>query len=413
MKKICLITPGHISSNPRLVKEAKALSANGFRIHIVFTQYLQNLISYDEEILTSNADWEYSVIDWTGKSLSSKILRNSSGLRQRFYNALFALFPNNPHILALISNRHNRLQCRQAVAAAADLYIAHNLGALPVAVYAAKKNGVKSGFDAEDLHRYELHDRPDHPDAKRKRLIEDRYIPQTDYTTAGSPMIAEHYQQLFHRSFTPILNVFERTSFEHPSAFEPGEPLRLFWFSQTIGPNRGIETAVNAISLITDVTIELHLLGTSDPVFSDKIRELAAGFAAGGHSLHFHAIRSQEQLIELTRQFPIGLASESGFSINNDSALSNKLFTYIQCGLAVLASDTSAQAGFLRAYPEAGVLYKKENPDSLAQAIRVYASDREKLLRSQRHNHMLGQQTMNWETESRNFLNVINKLFSL
>ena len=36
-KRICLITPGHIASNPRLVKEARALQQSGMEVHIIFS----------------------------------------------------------------------------------------------------------------------------------------------------------------------------------------------------------------------------------------------------------------------------------------------------------------------------------------------------------------------------------------
>ena len=40
-----------------------------------------------------------------------------------------------------------------AAAVAADLYIAHNLAALPAARHAARRHRGRLGFDAEDYHR--------------------------------------------------------------------------------------------------------------------------------------------------------------------------------------------------------------------------------------------------------------------
>src|SRR5690625_6334356 len=47
---------------------------------------------------------------------------------------------------------------RHARSVEADLYIAHNLAALPAAYHAAQHHGAKLGFDAEDFHRGEFPD---------------------------------------------------------------------------------------------------------------------------------------------------------------------------------------------------------------------------------------------------------------
>src|SRR5881628_2097010 len=37
-RTICIVTPSHISANPRVVKEADALHGAGFEVHVVFAQ---------------------------------------------------------------------------------------------------------------------------------------------------------------------------------------------------------------------------------------------------------------------------------------------------------------------------------------------------------------------------------------
>lgn len=36
--RVCIVTPGYISSTPRVVKEAEALSQAGYRVRVVFSQ---------------------------------------------------------------------------------------------------------------------------------------------------------------------------------------------------------------------------------------------------------------------------------------------------------------------------------------------------------------------------------------
>ena len=46
-QRICLITPGHLSSNPRIVKEADALSAAGHSVTVISSRFSQNADAAD------------------------------------------------------------------------------------------------------------------------------------------------------------------------------------------------------------------------------------------------------------------------------------------------------------------------------------------------------------------------------
>ena len=81
-KKICLITPGHIATDPRLVKEAIALSKNGYEVHIIFSQYMQYLLAEDFKIL-NNYPWTYDCINWSNQTLFSRVNKYISGIIQK------------------------------------------------------------------------------------------------------------------------------------------------------------------------------------------------------------------------------------------------------------------------------------------------------------------------------------------
>jgi len=394
-KTVCLITTGHIASDPRLVKEAISLSRSGFKVHIIFTQYVSYLINHDQHILTAHPEWTYQSLNWTGNSFQSKINRLAS--------KLISLFSFNK---SLALNRNLLWQQKKAADYKADLYIAHNLGALPVAVYAAKKNNVKCGFDAEDFHRYEVSDDVLDPDVKLKIAVEDKYIPQVDYITASSPQIADKYASLFNRRGASVLNVFPKTNSYNTIINENG-PLKLFWFSQTIGPGRGIETVIESIR-ISELKVELHLLGDIASGYGRHIDDLTADM---GCIVHFHQPVYADELFEIAAQFDIGLATEPYQPLNRNICLTNKLFTYIQCGLAVIASNTIAQTAFLSQYSEVGKLYS--NVHELAHILTEYHTNRKLLYTTKQNCFNLGQATLNWENESEKFIQNIYKVLDL
>ena len=49
---ICIVTPGYISSTPRVMKEADALAEAGFRVRVVFSQGdLADIRRHDQLVL--------------------------------------------------------------------------------------------------------------------------------------------------------------------------------------------------------------------------------------------------------------------------------------------------------------------------------------------------------------------------
>jgi glycosyltransferase involved in cell wall biosynthesis len=288
----------------------------------------------------------------------------------------------------------------------ADLYIAHNLGALPAAVKAAKANKKPCGFDAEDFHRFEVSDDKSNPDVILKIHIEDRYIPQLDYLTASSPLIAKAYEQLYpDKKPVAILNVFPENSNIKPPNLNAADPIRLFWFSQTIGLNRGIEDVLSVLSGLKDQAFELHLLGHLPAEAKDI-------FSNDSLSIYFHEPVAPDDIIPFASQFDIGLATEDKTPLNRDICLTNKIFTYIQAGLAVIASDTSAQQQLFNEYPGIGKTYQKGNIKTLTDILLNYHQNRQQLFETQKAALLLAREKLNWETEKEKFLSVIKEVLN-
>ena len=64
----------------------------------------------------------------------------------------------------------------------------------------------------------------------------------------------------------------------------------------------------------------------------------------------------EEELMIFIRKHDIGLALEKSDTLNRDLCRTNKLYTYPLCGLWTIASNTSAQAEFLKEHSDAGCL---------------------------------------------------------
>jgi hypothetical protein len=144
----------------------------------------------------------------------------------------------------------------------ADLYIGHNLGALPAIFSASKYYNAKSIFDFEDYHRGELKDFS--IQTNKIKLIESKYIPFVSAITAASPAIAQAYSIEFpNKSISTINNCFPYSYALDRLRDFPTKPLKLFWFSQYIGKNRGLENVIKTMSAFSKHEVTLTLLGAA------------------------------------------------------------------------------------------------------------------------------------------------------
>jgi glycosyltransferase involved in cell wall biosynthesis len=399
--KVCLITPGHLSTNPRLIKEADALIGAGFEVHVIFTQYMKYLLNDDALLLSKYPNLTYNKLNWVGKNNKYRI---SCGIVQKFCKGLAKLFRNNISLHKFILNRHYLWQYKKAIIAKADFYIAHNSGAIAIAADAAKKNNVRFGFDAEDFHRGEG---ISNTELTSLIHIENHYIPLASHLTAASDLIGDEYEKIYHKKFIAILNVFPKQEPNDKKKLK-NAALQLFWFSQTVGSERGIENTINALN-ISKNEFEFHLLGDVTLSYKKYLYNLAS---TKKKCLFFHKPVAPDEVFEIANKFDIGLATENITPYNRNICLTNKIFTYIQSGLAVIATSTLAQTSLIKKYPDIGTIFDQNDVHQLANLLDKYYDNRELLAKHKKAAFDLGQNELNWEIESKKFLQIIEKILN-
>lgn len=406
--KIVLITSGQPCLNPRIVKEADALVEAGYEVTLIYQYWNDWATALDIPLLASK---KWGVIRVGGSPKKHRFLYLATRFFNKTANVISRKFGFEYNIGELAIGRTTLLLSEEARQIKASLYIAHNLAALPAAVYAAKKNGSKCGFDAEDLHRFEMSNSEVSRDFKLKKFIEEKYYPRTDYRTTSSIQIANQYKELFPKlTFAVILNVFARNLTTNQRILNNSGAIKLIWFSQNIGLSRGLQDVLAALKILEKHEIEFHVLGYLSKEINIELEQLIKTLNfSQPPKIFFYPPIAPDALYNFASQFDIGLATEPAFSKNNDSALSNKIFTYIQSGLSLIVSDTTAQKQLLEEYPDMGMIYKKSNPDSLAKVLQTYIDDRALLLKHQQRASQYAEKILNWEVEKQKFLSIVKK----
>ena len=410
MAKICLLTPTQPSVNPRIVKEADALAEAGHQVHVL----CGHTIAWADEsdiLLLQKRNWTYSYVGGVPGSAGHWWTRARHGAVRRFpltwkvsrKVACCALARITPELRAA------------AFRVGADLYIAHYAGALAAAGEVARRRGVLLAFDAEDFesgyYEYKSGPRTIH------QLIEDierEYLPDCCYVTAASAGIGAAYSAKYGiANPMTVLNVFPRS--ERPLAFRETDaktPLKLYWFSQTIGGDRGLEDVIGAMAMLRDCKIELHLRGRCASGYQEQFLQFAKEKGVDPATIEFSPPGVSEDMIRFSAEYDVGLALEKAVSPNRDLCVTNKIFSYLLAGNAVAATSTTGQKTIMEKLGSAGFLYEPGNSEALARGLRVWHDDRSKLERARRTAWSLGTNAFNWDLEKKKLVQVVDSVLN-
>lgn len=387
--RVCLVAPGHLSSTPRLVKEADALHAAGFSVRVVVADHFAAVRPLDESIL-ARSPWRCDRV--TLGPLPARLAR-------RFCSELARRVTRPSPSLALWAHQPFAFRLAAAVVREpADLYLGHCLAGLAAAGLAAGRRGARLGFDAEDFHRYENSDTPP-PDIA---VLENYWIPRCHHFTAASPLIAEAYAAACGVPVPPVvLNVFPLA--EAPAA-PPPVPARpsLYWFSQTVGPGRGLESLVATLGRLRTVC-DLHVRGLPASEFPATLTALAraAGFRG---TLNFLPLADPATMVPLAAGHTLGLSLEQRTPLNRDLCLTNKIFTYLLAGTPVLLTPTNAQQRLAPDLGEAAFILDFSDPATAAAQLDGWLNTPSRLAAASTRAAALGAVRYNWEFEAQTFL---------
>lgn len=392
--KICIVTPGAIGSNPRVVKEADALHAAGHKVTVIATRTL-NAVEPRDVALMDRVKWDLNRLDLRSRSQWRKRRLRQLAAR-RIYEAtrwpLLAAPGFSPFTNALVG---------EVMRTVADLYIAHYPAALPVAAAAVRRHGGVYAYDAEDLH---FGDWPDLPiynlDRRLVRDIEGRYLPGCVHVTAASPEIADGYVETYGITRpTVILNVFPLS--QGPNAAttkgtaQPGPSV--YWFSQTIGPDRGIECAVRAIAVARTMP-HLYLRGTLAKGYAKQLDHLTTEQGVADR-VHLLAPAAPEDMVRLAATYDVGLVGETGYTASRRVCLTNKLFSFLVAGTPPVISETPAQRAFAENVGLSDQLYPINDAMALARLLDRLLGSPELLAAARARSFQLARETYNWERE--------------
>lgn len=392
--RVTVVTAGHPSTCPRMVKAADAAVEAGYDVRFVSVDYIDWAAPLDADVVRRR-QWR-----WTPVSLSRAqhpILSKSVSARQRMARAMSAVLEVDRTPAACVSRAYARTHPELLAAILSepfDFVLGGTVGALGAVAEAARHAQQPFALDFEDFHPAESEDADaELTHALATRVVDDS-IKGVSFTTAASAPMAAAYEQRFAIRPLVIHNVVARPT-SLPRREEPGGALRLYWFSQVVGPKRGLEDIVRGVAA-AGITAELHLRGVARPDYIAHLRDLARRERADLHII-VHSPAVPDELVELSTSFDVGLSPEQEGVLNRAVCLPNKPLTYLAAGLAVIATDTPGQRTMSDAAGDAIWWYRPGAIDQLATGLRRWHIDRVALARARRAAFEAALRRYHWE----------------
>lgn len=400
--RVCLVSPAHVWVNPRLVKEADALSAAGYDVVVGYRADARWGCERDDALLAGKP-WAWTRFDCTRESGRPWL---TAALRQKAALHAVRRGLTSDRLDAEAYCRAYPRMVRWAAAQEADLYIAHTQPALPIAAEAARRTGAAYAFDCEDLLAEEVSDGGLAP--WRRALIERieaRWLPSAAYASATSRPMKEYLERRYALANVPYWHnsfpLHETAAIAPPDRRPRDETRRLAWMSATIGPHRGLEDIFAALALDAGAW-ELRLFGNlpeEQRWWMDGLRRALPERAR----VVIQPLPRPADVMPALAACDVGLATDPNDCLNRSLTVCNKVCLYLQAGLAVLASNTPGQASVVDGPRRVGLLYEPGDAEGAAAALRRLR-DEETLRAMQREAWDAGQRTYNWDVEGRVFL---------
>ncbi len=394
---VCIVSPGNLASNPRVLKEADALHEAGYAVTAVVCSYTEALRGFDDEIAAA-ARWKVVRVP---RSAGERPIGLLAGGVARLAGA------HMPVALAVRAyGGPAAALTRAASGVPADLYIGHYIAGLAAAGRVARRRGAMLGFDAEDLHAGE----GTALQMTMVRTIEGAWLPTCRHVTAAAPLIGKAYRARYGIEPATVLNVF-------PLAMAPAKPVcagqgtfRAYWFSQTVGLDRGLQAFIQAMARAT-ARVTLDIRGGDRWRHGDRLMELARELGVADR-VSLLPMAAPQEMVRLAAGYDIGLSLETDVSENRRVCLTNKIFTYLLAGVPVLLSDTPAQDALA---PELGVaahVVSLADAGGIAAALDRLAGSPEARSEARDRAWRLGRERYNWDVEKAALLGSVERAFA-
>jgi glycosyltransferase involved in cell wall biosynthesis len=153
--------------------------------------------------------------------------------------------------------------------------------------------------------------------------------------------------------------------------------------------------------------IELHVRGRWAPGHDTLLFDLAAFSGIRSQQIIAYSPGAPDQMVRLAAECDVGLALEQPVSQNRQICLTNKIFTYLLAGNAVIATATRGQQAIMETIGDAGFTYEPGDVNALACGLRLWYENRNILQQARQKSWDWGTRRFNWNLEKKRLVQTV------
>lgn len=368
-----LLTLQHLANAPRAQKESAALACAGADVTILGSWWDASRAEEDRALEVSLNVRFIPLLDLRPGASGSTFPRIMGRIARVLFRRLGIVLPEVYGLTA-------RKMLRMVRELDPDLVMVHCEPGLWASTRLLNE-GYRVGVDFEDWFSEDLLpdarvERPVDAIATAERLLLRRGVVR--FTPTRAMAYAMQQWSGIERPPVVIPNCFrwsDRASVPSRMKSDRDEGVSFYWFSQTIGPGRGLEELGKALIKVNG-SWRLRLRGILrapagwfESTFPESIRD----------QIDILEPVSNAELLEHHMDHDVGLALEIPFCRSRDLTATNKIFDYLRSGLAVIATDTRGQREVMSECPDAGWIVPPSDVDALSVVLQSAVADSEGL----------------------------------
>ena len=399
MKKILVISPSEISSDQRVIRQIKTLLNNNYYVISAGFGNLAPLNQNHKHIQVINKH--------NFKLLFISLNRAYNFLEENILPMLNLSFLSekiNPFILDF----KNKLKDIDF-----DFIISNELLTLPVSIYLANKNNLPLNKIILDLHEYYPKEFEDNLFWKLTKskfynyLLNKykKYLNKINITTVSNK-IAELYKNNYDIKNIYIMRNIPYYQDIKPVFREENEFIRLVHIGGAI-KSRRLEISIQALKYTRKKFIlDFYLIADSEDKikYLNYLKKLANEINLKTHNkINFHQPLFHKQLIHSISTYDLGIYTLYPSNINNNYALPNKIFEYIQARLGIIITPNPEMNYLVKEY-NIGLVSEDFSPISFAKTLDKLNTE---LINKFKINSDIAAKILNYNNEEKILLSII------
>jgi len=363
MKTVCMITQDAPHIDRRILLEAKSLIENGYKVSIVypfgesnddFTDVGIDYITIKQQINIKN-----------NLSYIKRVIRAS--LSQKLYEKLKEIYFK--HADTNFIDYEEELK-QEVLKKKFDIYVAHDLPALPIAHYAAKQYNSKLVYDSHEFFTGQIALK-----ANRKLFfeqIEKKYIYDVDLMFTVNEDIAELFNRTYglkeikilYNSIEDNISTFEKIDFHEKLNIDTN--INVILYQGGFLEDRNLEILVESSQYLDENNV-LVMLGYS--FLENKLKNLAKKLNVINKNVYFIERVSQKELLNYTAGATIGVIPYPDIDLNTKYCTPNKMFEFIAAELPIVANEKLITVSKMLKKLDIGYFISFNSPKHIAEGL--------------------------------------------